>query len=175
MLIDIGKKKAQGDVVDLLLDCHTRIRSFSRLAVRIAEAEGAAAGEVAEAAARVRRYFSVAMPHHVEDEEESVLPRLMGKDAALDAALERMEAEHEGHVEPLRRLVEIAGELAARPDRLPARRETLGEVGGALVRAFDAHLEAEEAIVFPAIREKLSVDEREAILGELRRRRQTRD
>lgn len=175
MLIEIGRKKAQGDVVDLLLDCHTRIRSFSRLALRIAEAEKAPAEEVAEAAARVQRYFSVALPHHVADEEESVLPRLMGKDAALDAALGRMEEEHQGHEEPLRRLLAIAGELAQRPHALAGLRKELARVGGTLVREFDAHLEAEEALIFPAIRKKLSKEERDAIWDELRQRRRPSD
>ncbi len=175
MLIGIGTKKAGGDVVDLLQDCHTRIRSFSRLALRISEAEDAPGSEVAEAAARVRRYFTVALPHHVADEEESVLPRLAGKDARLDAALERMEEEHEGHVEPLRRLVALTSELASKPERLPALREALRREAELLVEAFDAHLRAEEEVVFPAIREKLSDEEREAILTELRRRRQARD
>lgn len=175
MLIDLGKKKTPEDVVDLLLDCHTRIRSFSRLAVRIAEAEGAPPREVAEAAARVRRYFSVALPFHVADEEESILPRLAGKDAAVDAALRRMEDEHEGHVEPLRRILAICAELVAEPATLPGHREELARVGSALVREFDVHLDSEETIVFPAIRRLLDAGEREAIFAEVRRRRQAQD
>lgn len=175
MLIDLGRKKAPEDVVDLLLDCHTRIRSFSRLAQRIAEAEGVPDEEVAEAAARVRRYFSVALPFHVADEEESILPRLLGKDAAVDAALRRMEDEHEGHVEPLRRVVAICSTLATHPGELAAHRGELARVADELVREFDAHLESEEAVVFPAIRAHLAPEERAAIFDEVRQRRRAKD
>lgn len=175
MWIEIGKKRTHDDVVDLLLDCHGRIRAFSRLAERIADARGTPEAEIAEAAARVRRYFSVALPLHVADEEESILPRLSGKDAAVDAALRRMEEEHDGHVEPLRRLVEICAALAERPADLDAHRARLGQVAGALVRAFDAHLAAEEETVFPAIRTLLDSEERAAIFREVRARRRAQD
>lgn len=175
MYIHLGTKKTPEDVVDLLLDCHTRIRSFSRLALRIAEAEGAPAEEVVQAAARVRRYFSVALPFHVADEEESILPRLMGKDAAVDAALRRMEDEHEGHVEPLRRLLAIAAALVEDPGALETHRAELGKVAGALVADFDRHLESEEAVVFPAVRRLLDPEELEAVFDEVRQRRKAID
>lgn len=171
MLIGIGSKKPPEDVVDLLLDCHTRIRSFSRLAVRIAEQTEAGEKEIAEAAARVRRYFSVALPLHVADEEGSIVPRLSGRDPAVDAALARMEDEHEGHTEDLRRLVEICAALEQAPSGLPAVRAELAEVGARLVRDFDEHLRSEEETIFPAIRSLLPEAERVAIFAELRARR----
>lgn len=173
MLIGIGSKKPPEDVVDLLLDCHTRIRSFSRLAVRIAERTEVADAEIAEAAARVRRYFSVALPLHVADEEESIVPRLTGRDPAVDAALARMEEEHEGHEEDLRRLVAICAALEEAPATLPSVRAELAEVGTRLVRAFDEHLRSEEETIFPALRSFLPKSEREAIFAELRARRRS--
>lgn len=171
MFIEIGGKKEPTDVVDLLLDCHTRIRSFSTLAARLAEVEGASEAEVAEAAAKVRRYFTVALPKHVEDEEESLLPRLMGKDPEVDRALQQMEDEHGRHEAPLRRLIELCDTLRQNPSSLPSLRGELGEVARWLVEEFEVHLRAEETIVLPAARRLLTAEELQGIHDELRRRR----
>jgi hypothetical protein len=73
MLIKIGSSVAEtGDVVDLLLACHERIRFFIDLAIRIADTTDASNEEIREAAARVVRYFSESLPLHVADEEESI-------------------------------------------------------------------------------------------------------
>ena len=50
--------KDPSDVVDLLLECHERIRYFIALAVRLAKAENSSLDEIREAAARVIRYFA---------------------------------------------------------------------------------------------------------------------
>lgn len=171
MLIGIGKKPEAQDVVDLLLDCHTRIRSFSSLAVRIATAEGASADEVRQAAYKVRRYFTVALPRHVADEEESVLPRLMGRDPEVDQALQRMEDEHQGHEAPLRRLMEICEILSETPERLPSFRQELATTGARLEAEFQSHLDAEEQFILPAMRSLLSKEDLDAIHQELRQRR----
>lgn len=171
MLIGIGGRKEPTDVVDLLLDCHTRIRSFSALALRLARVEGVAAAEVVEAAAKVRRYFTVALPKHVEDEEESLLPRLAGKDPEVDRALRRMEDEHERHDALLRRLVAICARLQDEPAALPAVRGELEAVAKELVDEFEEHLRQEEAVVMPAARKLLTAEELAAIHDELRHRR----
>jgi iron-sulfur cluster repair protein YtfE (RIC family) len=171
MFIGIGGKKEPTDVVDLLLDCHTRIRSFSTLAARLAEVEGASDEEVAQSAAKVRRYFTMALPKHVEDEEESLLPRLMGKDPEVDRALQQMEDEHGSHEAPLRRLLELCDTLQRTPSSLPSLRGELGEVARWLVAEFEVHLQAEETIVLPAARRLLAPEELQAIHDELRRRR----
>ena len=88
MLAKIGKPSAADDAVGLLLECHERIRSFLALARRIAEVGPSEPGSVPEAAARVRRYFTEALPLHAQDEEASILPRLRGLDARVDAELE---------------------------------------------------------------------------------------
>lgn len=171
MLVKIGGIKARGDVVDLLLDCHGRIRSFSALAVRLAEVEGASDEEVREAAFRVRRYFMVAFPRHVADEEDSVLPRLLGKDPAVDEALHAMAREHAEHEAPLASLLTACATLSERPEALPELRESLARDASHLQCAFEEHLRAEEAVVLPAMREHLSKEELEQILRELRGRR----
>ena len=55
MLDQIGTARPAGDIVDLLLDCHVRIRRFTDTAVRLGATRAAPASEVAEAAAAVHR------------------------------------------------------------------------------------------------------------------------
>jgi hypothetical protein len=115
MLIKLGARESGGDVVDALLECHERIRRFAALAVTLAEARAPGAEEVREAAGQVRRYFLEALPLHVADEDESIVPRLRGRDAEVDAALATMSAEHEGHRAPLAELVSTCAALEAAP------------------------------------------------------------
>jgi iron-sulfur cluster repair protein YtfE (RIC family) len=167
MKISTQPRKAPADVVDLFLECHERIRSFTGLAGRLAAAGDATPEDVVEAAARVRRYFAEALPLHVADEDDSVAPRLAGLDAEVDDALAVMAREHREHEEPLRALLALCGELAAAPRRA-------GELGGVvavLEPAFAAHLEREERVVFPAIRRLLAPAQQAALLDEVRARR----
>ncbi|MCC6521646.1 MAG: hemerythrin domain-containing protein [Polyangiaceae bacterium] len=173
MLTRIGKKSAprDDDLVALLGDCHARIRSFVALGRALASADAAEAAEVAASAAAVARYFELALPLHAEDEDASLAPRLRGRDAELDAALDAMGTEHREHAPRVTRLCELCRAI----EREPASRATLAPELAALVdslgRDFEAHLEREERVVFPAIDARLDAAVRGAIVGELRARR----
>ncbi len=156
----------------MLLECHVRIRTFSGLAVAVAEHADAPLVEVVDVCARVERYFAEALPLHVRDEEESVLPRLRGRSLAIDAALERMHEQHEMHVELLQRLLVVSAALRAEPGDATARAALLG-VARPLQSAFEQHLQAEEEILFPAVRALVSGEEQVAMVGELRARRRS--
>lgn len=170
MLLALGRKpKTEGDLVDHLLDCHARIRSFTDLAVAIAERD-APHGEVSEACAKVVRYFSEAMPLHVRDEEESILPRLRGRSASVDAALSGMHDQHELHAGLVERLCQVAAAFRVVPGNESGRGELL-YVAQPLRRLFESHLRAEEEIVFPAVRRLLSAEEQSAIRREMELRR----
>lgn len=158
MLIRIGHREEPrpDDVVGPLLDCHARIRAFTGIAERIAAGEGTPT-EVADAAACVERYFRVALPLHVADEELSLRPRLL--DAPLAArvhlALDAMTEEH-GAIEALvATLLPRWVALAARPLELAALAPALAGDSKDLRRRFDVHLEQEERVLFPAVREHL--------------------
>src|SRR5262245_23535436 len=98
MLVRIGPRASSPeDLVDLLLACHERIRNFTAMARAAAEREEAVAADVVDACARVQRYFTEALPLHVRDEEESLLPRLQGRSAEVDRALGVMKEQHERH------------------------------------------------------------------------------
>jgi hemerythrin-like domain-containing protein len=171
MLTKIGSPAAAGDAVDLLLECHERIRSFLALARRIAEAGPSEPGSVADAAARVRRYFTEALPLHAQDEEASILPRLRGLDPRVDGELEAMAREHREHERPMRELVAACEQLARVPERLPELAPVVARAAEALDDHFVLHLGREEAVIFPAMRRLLDASADAVIMREIRARR----
>lgn len=172
MLISIGQHHpAPGDVVGLLLECHARIRAFVELAQLIAAREDLKEPEVAEACSRVERYFSEALPLHVRDEEESVLPRLRGHDPEVDRALSAMHAQHEAHALPLGELLAAASALRQHPLDA-ATRARLATATTVVAREFAEHLALEETVLFPALRRLLPPATQAQLIEELRARRQ---
>jgi iron-sulfur cluster repair protein YtfE (RIC family) len=171
MVVQLGKKKHPDTVTGRLLDCHDRIRRFVAMAGRIGTLEEATEAEVRSAAHDVRRYFVEALPLHVQDEEESLLPRLRGREVELDAALDRMHAEHEIHEPLLRSLVAICETLLSAPARRDALRSELIATAAELDRELVAHLAAEEALIFPALERVLDERARAEIISEMALRR----
>lgn len=171
MLTRPGKPAAPLDAVDLLVECHGRIRNFLALARRLGEVQGAAADAVADAAFSVNRYFTLALPLHARDEELSILPRLRGHDPAVDAELETMVREHREHERPLRVLVAAFSEVSRDPSRYGELAATLGRAAEELERHFVAHLAREEAVIFPAVRRLLDQVADAAVVKEIRLRR----
>lgn len=172
--VKLGAPPPGEGVVGLLLECHARIRHFAALAVAIAEHEDPEATELVEAAGSVVRYLTEALPLHVADEEESLLPRLRGRDAELDEALQTMHEQHQGHGPVIERVVELCSALAQAPER---HGELSLPLVGASVRlrgALWVHLASEEAHVLPAIDRLLSPEEQDAIESEMRGRRDPR-
>lgn len=171
MLTRLGATATPEDAVALLLDCHERIRTFVAMASRVAAALPGERGEVAEAAARVSRYFTLALPLHAADEEASILPRLRGRAPDVDAALEEMTREHRDHERPLAAVVAACDALAREPARLEELAPGLARAAAELDAHFRTHLVREESIIFPAMRRYLSPAEDAAIVRELRARR----
>jgi iron-sulfur cluster repair protein YtfE (RIC family) len=166
------RELSSGDAVDLLLECHARIRHFSTLAVSLADVIAVPAVQVAETARQVRRYFELGLPLHVQDEEQSIAPRLQGILPELDDALAAMRGEHTLAEEPLAELVTLCSRLGEAPDELGVVQRRLATAAGHLTKLFDAHLSAEEARVFPALRCHLDEAARAGIADEMRERRQ---
>ncbi|HSN25240.1 MAG TPA: hemerythrin domain-containing protein [Kofleriaceae bacterium] len=150
MLVKLGSRAASEDVVDLLLACHERIRSFIAMARRIA----AAGGDAREAAGQVRRYFAEAFPLHVADEEE------------LLALPQRIHDDHVTHAPAIEKLVALCAAIE-QGGSVPAELAPLAE---RLERELAEHLAIEERDVFPAIRQ-LPESERARIRDAIRARR----
>lgn len=172
MLIPLGTRTAPEDLVGLLLECHQRIRTFTRLAQEVGRRAELPAAEAVEACARVERYFVQALPLHVEDEEASLLPRLRGRRADVDAALEVMHAQHAEHQAALTALLAAAAEVRRAPGAGHARGRLLA-AATALSAEFERHLANEEQVLFPAVRALLDEGAQAQVIAELRARRQS--
>lgn len=172
MLITLGRSRYDAGLIELLIECHTRIRHFAKLAEQIAVST-ASADEVQQACRACERYFVDALPLHVADEEETLLPRLRDKEAALTQALQRMHNEHHDHQPLLDELVRLLQAVASNTADA-AVRSLLATHSATIARAFELHLELEESILFPAIRRLMPSDEQRLMMIELRERRALR-
>lgn len=169
-LLTKREKAAPSELVDLLGECHDRIRRFVALGHVLTTRTDASEDLVRAACDDIDRYFRVALPLHVADEEESIMPRLKGRGRAIDEVLLRMCSDHRGHSVALDTLFDALKAVRSAP-RDPKIRGRLGEAVCAIDAEFRQHLALEEAVIFPAIRELLSDAERAVIIDELRNRR----
>lgn len=170
MTIPLGRARSTvpETLVSLLAACHERIRSFAALAARVAE-PGHTDAMRSDACARVGRYFGEALPLHVRDEEESVCPRLVGRSPELDAVLTRMAEQHGEHEADVAELVARCAHVVAHGPNSHALL-AVAAVAARLTLAFEVHLAAEEAELFPHVA-ALPQAEQDAIVAELRARR----
>ncbi len=161
------------DAVDLLIGCHQRIRHFTAAAMKLAHAQGATPDEIRQAAAAVYRYYSVSLPLHEADEEETVRPRLdpvAGE--RVRHALLAMADQHQGIFELVERLMPLLQLLEQNPGALPQVGGEMCSLTTALDEIYRAHMQLEEDVIFPAIREVLPESARAEMLAEMRQRRQ---
>jgi hemerythrin-like domain-containing protein len=161
------------DAVDMLLACHQRIRNFTGIAVRLADAAGSALPEISNAAEAVHRYYSIALPLHEADENDSVYPRLRRNlvDASERQSLQAMVDQHGPIDEVVARLVPRWADVKDHPENLPAAAAELRADAARLQELWREHLALEENIVFPLIRSRLTPDDLQAIHAEMKQRR----
>lgn len=136
------------DIIDVLRECHDEIR---RVVARLAL-------DPQEHLASACRFFESELPLHAQDEEESVLPRLRGKDKTLDRELQDLCKEHDEQVPGLQRLLELA--------RIPGHPDELADLARRIQSLLVVHLAREERTLFPAIRTLVGPREREMMLME---------
>jgi hemerythrin-like domain-containing protein len=153
-----------------MLDCHARIRSILSMAGALAQRASVAEGEVVDVVDRVGRYFHRALPMHVRDEDESILPRLQAAAPAVSAALERMHREHGEHEALVESVLGTLRKLRDEPGKWKELRGELGRSVAALQRGMLVHLEEEEREIFPAL-SALDASAERLILEEMQARR----
>ena len=170
MLVTFGARRGTPDGVDLLVECHGRIRRHLGFARRLAAGVGHPLADIRDTARQVRRYFAEALPLHVLDEEESVLELLAGCTPDVDAALARMATEHMDHEPALERLIALCAELERAPERLADLTAELTPLAAALETELLGHLEREERIIFSALRALPQID-RDELGAAMQRRR----
>ncbi len=167
-----SQPKSSDDAVDLLIGCHQRIRHFTDVAVKLAHSQGLAAQEIAQAAAGVHRYYSVSLPLHEADEEQTLRPRLDAvADERIRHALFAMNDQHQAIDELLERLLPLLVLVKNNPDMLPDVGGEMCSITKALEEIFRTHLQMEEEVIFPAIRQILPDSTRAQILSEMQARR----
>jgi iron-sulfur cluster repair protein YtfE (RIC family) len=165
-------EKKTETALDLLVGCHDRIRNFTSVVRKLAHSEGATPDEISTAAASAHRYFTVALPLHEADEEESLRPRLMvAGNAEVRAAVDAMTHQHHGIDGVIERLIPVLVLLAHNPGKLPEIHGELCSLSNALGEMFQGHLELEEKVLFPAIETILKPEEQSGILNEIKARR----
>jgi hemerythrin-like domain-containing protein len=162
------------DAIALLLGCHDRIRHFTEVGARLAQSPQAPAPDRAEAARAVLRYYTVALPLHEADENESVYPRLKLAlpPGELAQANQQMVEQHAGINFSIAELVPMWQQIERDPqtqnelgERLRLRTEQLRSL-------WNVHLTLEEEQVIPAMRKYLGAEDLSAIAKEMRDRRQ---
>ena len=160
------------DAVDLLIGCHQRIRHFTGVAIRLAHAQGAEADEVVQAASGAHRYYTISLPLHEADEEETVRPRLNAlDDQKLRHALLAMTDQHQAIDDLLERLLPLLVMVQNNPQTIHAAGSEMCGISQALDEMFRAHLQLEEEVIFPAIRSGLPEGVRGEMLREMQGRR----
>ncbi|HZP22113.1 MAG TPA: hemerythrin domain-containing protein [Terriglobales bacterium] len=175
MLNQISPAKSQPkteDAVDLLTGCHDRIRHFTGVAVKLAHALDAPRDEVVQAAAGVHRYYTVSLPLHEADEEQTLRPRLDAiENEKLHHALAAMSYQHLAIDDLLERLLPLLVLVRNNPDALAAAGGEMCSITKALDEIFRAHLQMEEEVIFPAIRSALPQAMQSEMLNEMQERR----
>ncbi|WP_298825819.1 hemerythrin domain-containing protein [uncultured Piscinibacter sp.] len=158
---------------EMLVACHDRVRRSLALLGRLLDhVERHGHDAKSRSAARdVLRYFELAAPHHHEDEERHVFPRLLaGGDAALVQAVRRLRADHERLAALWARLRPVlqawAGDTAA-----GAAGAAFRDDARAFQALYDEHIPLEERLVFPAARSMCDETALAAMGGEMQSRR----
>jgi hemerythrin-like domain-containing protein len=169
MLVQLGQRALPTDVTDLFLECHGRIRRFLGFAHALACSSGEDEDGTRGIAEQIVRYFTIAFPLHVADENDSVFPRLAAHTDALDMALTLLRDDHADHA-AIDHLVALCRLIARDPRQLAALAYALRETAEQLALELEAHLNLEELVIFPALRD-LPTTEREEIHAEMRQRR----
>ncbi len=157
---------------EMLDACHQRVERMLVLLGRLSAHLGThGADEQAQQAARdVMRYFDLAAPHHHEDEERHVLPRL--RECGQAALAERVLREHAAMAVAW---ADVRGVLLGiEQGRCPVDIAAVVQQWLAFAALYREHIALEEREVFPLAREHVSAEGLRAMADEMARRRGAR-
>lgn len=166
------KPAAENTAVELLVGCHQRIKHFTSVATKLAHAQAATHDEIRSAAEAAFRYYSVSLPLHEADEEDSLRPRLDKlADEHVHHALAAMHDQHMAIDDLLERLLPLLQMVGNNPATLADAGAEMCSITKALSEMFTAHLQMEEEVIFPAIDAQLTEEDRAELVNEMRNRR----
>lgn len=177
MPVQIGAKTHNfTDPTGLLSDCHRRIEMFlETLAAAGKVMDAPPSLDTARALQSALVYFRQAAPKHTADEEQSLFPRLRGREepelkSAL-STLDRLEKDHEA-VSPLHAEVERLAETYLETGSLSASDVQAFQTAVArLQETYREHIRVEDFTVFPLAAHLLSDSDKSAIAQEMAARR----
>ena len=120
----------------------------------------------------MHRYYSVSLPLHEADEDLTLRPRLaVVANEHVQHALVAMGDQHQAIDELLERLLPLLVMVRNNPDSLHPAGAEMCSITKALDEIFRAHLQMEEEVIFPAIRELLPQTAQAEMLREMQARR----
>lgn len=156
---------------EMLAACHERVQRSLDLLRRLQDhlARHGADAQAREAARDVMRYFDIAAPKHHDDEERHVFPALLAADAKRHTALvQRLLEDHQrmGTVWPHARAA-----LQAVADGQWTGEAAALQAWAAFADLYGPHIEAEEALAYPAARVQLDAGATAAMGAEMAQRR----
>ncbi len=177
MPVQIGAKTHNfTDPTGLLSDCHRRIEMFlETLAAAGKVMDAPPSVDTARALQSALVYFRQAAPKHTADEEQSLFPRLRGREepelkSAL-STLDRLEKDHEA-VSSLHAEVERLAETYLETGSLSASDVQAFQTAVArLQETYREHIRVEDFTVFPLAAHLLSDSDKSAIAQEMATRR----
>jgi hemerythrin-like domain-containing protein len=177
MPVQIGAKTHSfTDPTGLLSDCHRRIEVFLETLAAVGKVMDKPPSEdTARALQTALVYFRQAAPKHTADEEESLFPRLRGREEAeLKSALstlDRLEKDHDT-VSPLHAEVERLAEMYLETGSLSASDiQAFRTAVASLQEIYREHIRVEDSTVFPLAARLLNESEKSAIAQEMAARR----
>ncbi len=145
------------------------------MALRLAHfADRSEPADIASAAAAVHRYFTVALPLHEADENESLYPRMratLAEGDELAPALDAMVAQHREIDSVVGRLVPLWECVRRDPAGIRVLKAELLAGAERLTQLWATHLKLEEEIILPLVRRRLSQSALDGIFSEMRARR----
>lgn len=167
-------KNARQEAIERLVSCHQKIRHFSSVAVKLAHAQGVAPAEITQAADGLYLYFTIALPLHEADENQSLHPRLRNavpEGELAGPAADAMVDQHMAIDELVERLLPLWVLVRENPEKLDEVAGEMCQVAGRLNEIFNEHLKLEEETIFPALEKYLSEAELAAMVTEMQDRR----
>jgi hypothetical protein len=140
--------KNPDDPLVALTACHAKIRQYMEGLTRLVTLPDLRDPRVIPSAQMAVRYFSIGLPLHAADEDDSIAPRLATRVPGSEALLDALELEHGGIDACLARLIPLLSVLAegGQPSRAALRAEV-----GFLRDILLPHIEREEAELFPLL------------------------
>ena len=157
---------------EMLEACHERVHRMLALLARLREhlRTHGADTQAQQAARDVMRYFDQAAPQHHHDEELHVFPPLLAQgDPKTVAVVARLQQDHlqmESRWGSARQVLALVAE--GRVDALSVEDEAVLDAFAGL---YDAHIEAEEGMAYPAARALIDEAATAAMGEEMMRRR----